>query len=224
MAFPRMRHVTHMNQARHTYEWVMSTIWMKRVTCTWGSHDTHLSDGKHLSHGTHWVMSHNTWAHITKPRRPVVGGIYVVKRRTCECTYKYEDVSVCECPWVCIGEGKRVYARACMNWRVRVYFWRRSDWSECVNLFLVGLNVQIHKTNLHIQNHQIKKKKWNIMPVFETICLCTATYVCVYTYIHVRIYICVYAYINIYINIYIYIHMYIYSERGGMQECKQKFE
>jgi len=42
-----MSHVTHMNESCHTYEWVMSHIWM--------SHVTHMNESCH-TYG--WVMSH----------------------------------------------------------------------------------------------------------------------------------------------------------------------
>ena len=49
-----MRHVTQMNESRHTYEWVTSHIWM--------SHVTHMNESCH-SH--EWVMSHIWTSHVT---------------------------------------------------------------------------------------------------------------------------------------------------------------
>jgi len=49
-----MGHVTHVNQACRTYEWVMSHIWM--------CHGTHLSDSCHTCE---WIMSHMSVRHVT---------------------------------------------------------------------------------------------------------------------------------------------------------------
>jgi len=45
-----MSHVSHMNESRHTYEWVMSHIVM-----LWMSHVTHVNESCHTCE---WVMSH----------------------------------------------------------------------------------------------------------------------------------------------------------------------
>ena len=59
-----MRHVTHMNELCHTYEWVMSHIWMHHVThkngsChiyewvvarIWMRHVTHMNESWHVSY------------------------------------------------------------------------------------------------------------------------------------------------------------------------------
>ena len=49
-----MSHVTHMNESRHTYEWVTSLIWM--------SHVTHMNESRHTYE---WVMSHVWMSHVT---------------------------------------------------------------------------------------------------------------------------------------------------------------
>jgi len=64
-----MSHGTHMNESRHTYEWVMAHIWM--------SHGTHMNESWHTyewvmahisSHGTHveksWHIHKGVMAHI----------------------------------------------------------------------------------------------------------------------------------------------------------------
>ena len=50
-----MSHVTHMNESCHTYEWVMSHIWM--------SHVTHM---KESCHTYEWAMSHIWMSHATR--------------------------------------------------------------------------------------------------------------------------------------------------------------
>ena len=55
-----MSHVTHMNGSCHTYECVMSHIWMRHVTrtnesCHCMSHVTHMNESCHTYE---WVMSH----------------------------------------------------------------------------------------------------------------------------------------------------------------------
>jgi len=71
-----MSHVTHMNESFHTYEWVMSHIWMSHVTHMneswhtyewvmshiWMSHGAHLNE---LCHTYEWVMSHIRMSHVT---------------------------------------------------------------------------------------------------------------------------------------------------------------
>ena len=49
-----MSHVTHINEPCHTYEWVMSHIWM--------SHVTHMNEPCHTYE---WVMSHMRMSHVT---------------------------------------------------------------------------------------------------------------------------------------------------------------
>jgi len=49
-----MSHVTHMNESCHTYKWVMSHIWM--------SHVTHMNESCHTYE---WVMSHIWMIHVT---------------------------------------------------------------------------------------------------------------------------------------------------------------
>ena len=49
-----MSHVTHMNASRHTYEWVMSHIWMRHVT--------HMNASCHTYE---WVMSHAWTSRVT---------------------------------------------------------------------------------------------------------------------------------------------------------------
>ena len=49
-----MSHVTHMNESCHTYEWVRSHIWM--------SHVTHMNEACHTYE---WVMSHIWMSHVT---------------------------------------------------------------------------------------------------------------------------------------------------------------
>ena len=49
-----MSHVTHMNESCHTYEWVMSHIWM--------GHVTHMNESCHTYA---WVMSHIRMHHVT---------------------------------------------------------------------------------------------------------------------------------------------------------------
>jgi len=48
-----MSHVTHMNESCHTYEWVMSHIWM--------SHVTHMNESCHTYE---WVMSYIWMSHV----------------------------------------------------------------------------------------------------------------------------------------------------------------
>ena len=48
-----MSHVTHTNESRHTYEWVMSHIWKSLVT--------HLNESCHTYE---WVMSHIWMGHL----------------------------------------------------------------------------------------------------------------------------------------------------------------
>jgi len=72
-------HATHMNESCHTYEWVMSHIWMSHVTYEWGmpartstpalssqssstSHVTHMNESCHTCE---WVMSHIWMSHVT---------------------------------------------------------------------------------------------------------------------------------------------------------------
>ena len=46
-------HVTHMNESRHTYEWVTPHIWM--------SHVTHMNESRHTYE---WVTSHIWMSHV----------------------------------------------------------------------------------------------------------------------------------------------------------------
>jgi len=48
-----MSHVTHMNESCHTYEWVMSRIWM--------SHVTHMNESWHTYE---WIMPHIWMSHV----------------------------------------------------------------------------------------------------------------------------------------------------------------
>jgi len=50
-----MSHVTHMNESCHTYEWVMSHVWM--------GHVTHMTESCHTYE---WVMSHIWMSHVTR--------------------------------------------------------------------------------------------------------------------------------------------------------------
>jgi len=54
MSHIRMSHVTRMNASCHTYEWVMSHMWM--------SHVTHMNES---CHAYEWVMSHMWMSHVT---------------------------------------------------------------------------------------------------------------------------------------------------------------
>jgi len=47
--------VTRMNESCHTYEWVMSHIWISHATHTWMSHDTYVNESRHIYE---WIMSH----------------------------------------------------------------------------------------------------------------------------------------------------------------------
>jgi len=47
-------HVTHKNESCHTYDWVVSHIWM--------SHSTHMNESCHTYE---WVMSHIWMSHVT---------------------------------------------------------------------------------------------------------------------------------------------------------------
>jgi len=49
-----MSHGAHMNESCHTYEWVMSHIWM--------SHVTHMNESCHTYK---WVMSHKCMIHVS---------------------------------------------------------------------------------------------------------------------------------------------------------------
>ena len=49
-----MSHVTHVNESCHTCEWVMSRMWMSRVT--------HVNES---CHKCEWVMSHTWLSHVT---------------------------------------------------------------------------------------------------------------------------------------------------------------
>ena len=61
-----MRHVTHMNASCHTYEWVMSNIWMSHVANSM-SHVTNVS----ASHHTYKrVMLHMWRSHVTHMKEP----------------------------------------------------------------------------------------------------------------------------------------------------------
>ena len=59
-----MSHVKHMHEARHTYEWVMSNIWM--------SHVTHVNQSCHTYEGIVWhmVKSRYTYCHVTHINKP----------------------------------------------------------------------------------------------------------------------------------------------------------
>ena len=50
-----MSHVTHINESCHTYEWVMSHIWMSQVT--------HMNESCHTYE---WVMSRIGMSHVTR--------------------------------------------------------------------------------------------------------------------------------------------------------------
>ena len=71
-----LSHGTYMNGSRHTYDWVMSHIWVSQVThmnelChtyasvmshVWMSHITRMNNSCHTSE---WVMSHVWMRHVT---------------------------------------------------------------------------------------------------------------------------------------------------------------
>ena len=54
---------THMNESRHTYEWVTSHIWMRHVAHMNESHHTYEWD---TSHTYEWVTSHIWMSHVTR--------------------------------------------------------------------------------------------------------------------------------------------------------------
>jgi len=49
-----MSHITHMNEARHTYQWVTAHIWMRHVT--------HVNEARHIYE---WVTRHTWMSHVT---------------------------------------------------------------------------------------------------------------------------------------------------------------
>ena len=77
-----MRHVTHMNEPCHKYEWAMSHIWMSHVThmnesCqtykwvlshVWMSHGTYMNESWHVYE---WVMSHIRMRHETNVKKDI---------------------------------------------------------------------------------------------------------------------------------------------------------
>ena len=63
-----MRHVTHINESWHTYEWVMSHTWTSPTTHEWVMshiwmrHNTLMNESCHTYE---WVMSHIWMSHVT---------------------------------------------------------------------------------------------------------------------------------------------------------------
>jgi len=74
-----MSHVTHMNESCHTHEWVMSHIWMSHVTHIWMSHVIHMNESCHTYE---WVMSHiwmsrvtHHWPHLGSDQRSFLSSV-----------------------------------------------------------------------------------------------------------------------------------------------------
>jgi len=81
-----MSHVTHMNESCHTYEWVMSHIWMSCVT--------HMNELCHryewgMSHTYEWVMSHTCHASRAWSQR----WILVSEKKTYDMTKETYDMT-----------------------------------------------------------------------------------------------------------------------------------
>jgi len=55
-------HVTHMKESCHTYEWVMSHIWMSHVSHIWMSHVTHMSESRDTYE---YVLCHIWMCHVS---------------------------------------------------------------------------------------------------------------------------------------------------------------
>jgi len=67
MAHVSMSHGTHMNESWHTYEWVMAHIWMSHAHMSM-SHDTHMTETWRTYE---WVMAHTWMSHGTHLMRHV---------------------------------------------------------------------------------------------------------------------------------------------------------
>jgi len=127
-----MRHVAHVNESRHTYEWVISHMWM--------SHVTHMNESSHtyegvMSHTCEWVMSHTyEWvmSHINEschthmnetchtyqcglPKKTLfvefVLWCFLVYLYVCVCVCMCVCVCVCVCVFVCV----LVFVCACVR-------------------------------------------------------------------------------------------------------------
>ena len=82
-----MSHVTQMNESCHTYEWVMSYIWM--------SHVTHMNESCHTYE---WVMSHIRMSQVTQVSyMAILYCAFSNSKRLLKHSQKFENVSKVSC-------------------------------------------------------------------------------------------------------------------------------
>ena len=109
-----MSHVTHMNESCHTYEWVMSHIWM--------SHVTHMNESCHTLRQTKEVLTLH--AHTIKRQGAFTCVTWLIYKRDMSRVDKIDRVCVmrvCVCVCVCVRVCVRMCVRMCVRVRVCVH-------------------------------------------------------------------------------------------------------
>ena len=197
-------HVTDMNESCHTYEWVMSHIWMRHATLTnLPVANVSESRGRHewVCCKHEWVMSHICLRHVALSNFPHVDRIVM--------SHIYKRIGMVHIRALTLSKAltlstfafthprpapkKRPMLEYCYLLPLRVVNWQNTGWVKgpvvvCRSTIMLGT------------------------PVCVCVCICVCVCVCIYVcmYVCIYVYVCICIYVSMYICIYICVYICVY--------------
>ena len=187
-----MSDVTYMNETNHTYEWVMSHVWMGRVSChsiscihewvtlhIWMSHATRMNE---LNDTCEWVKSHLWMSQIIHMNESCHTFEWVVCRSTVTAGYMYCSAQLV---WLCPS--------------------RRYIHRHYIKRALHHIKRALH----HVKRapHSIKRYRHSIQAAARMALSVSQVYMYIDKYIYIYIYLYIYKCMY---NTYMYVCVYMY--------------